>query len=154
MIDNPEILDVPAQATALIRLTIPREEIGQVMGPALQELMAAVKEQGVGPTGPWFCHHLRMVPDIFDFECSVPVSAPVAPTGRVQAGERPAATVARTVYHGGYEGLGDGWSQLMDWIDASGNKPGPSLWEVYVVGPDSGLPEAQWQTELNRPLEN
>jgi hypothetical protein len=45
------------------------------MGPGLRELMAAVAAQGIAPTGPWFSNHLRMDPDIFDFEISVPVVA-------------------------------------------------------------------------------
>jgi hypothetical protein len=43
------------------------------MGPGLRELMAVAAAQGIAPTGPWFSHHLRMDPDIFDFEISVPV---------------------------------------------------------------------------------
>lgn len=46
------------------------------------------------------------------------------PTGRVKPGELPAASkVARTVYHGSYEGLGAAWSE-----------------------------PASWRTELNQPL--
>ena len=70
------------------------------MGPAIAEVMAAVVAQGLAPAGPVFSHHLRMDPDTFDFEVGVPVKAPVSATGRVNASQLPAATVARTVYHG------------------------------------------------------
>ena len=53
------------------------------MGPAIAELMQVVSSQGIGPAGPWLSHHLRMAPDVFDFEVAVPVLAPVTPTGRV-----------------------------------------------------------------------
>src|SRR5687768_14632768 len=109
MIDPPHITQSAEQQTAFIHLTVPRSEIRVVMGPAIGELMAAVAAQGITPTGPWFTHHLRMDPDIFDLEVSVPVSAPVTAAGRVQPGRLPAARVARTVYHGPYEGLGDAW---------------------------------------------
>jgi hypothetical protein len=74
MFDTPQITQTVDKLTAVIRLTIPREEIRNVMGPGLRELMAAVAAQGIAPTGPWFIHHLRTDPDIFDFEISVPVS--------------------------------------------------------------------------------
>ncbi len=152
MLDTPHITQSAAQPTALIRLTIPRAEIQHVMGPGLQELMATLAEQGVTPSGPWFTHHLRMDPEIFDFEICLPVDAPVTPAGRVEAGLLPAATVARTVYHGPYEGLGSAWGELMAWITAEGHTQAPGLWEVYLTGPESGLDPATWRTELNRPL--
>ena len=100
MLDTPQIAQTPNQLTAVIRLTIPREEMRNVMGPGITELMAAVAAQGIAPAGPWFTHHLRMDPATFDFEICVPVTTPVAASGRVKAGHLPATTVARTVYHG------------------------------------------------------
>src|SRR4029077_15631511 len=112
MLDQPWITETSVQLTAAIRLTIPREEIRNVMGPGIAELMAAVAAQGMAPAGPWFTHHLRMDPATFDFEIWVPVTAPVAASGRVKAGHLPATTVARTVYHGPYEGLGGAWGEF------------------------------------------
>ena len=152
MLDKPQIMQTVAQPTAVIRLTIPREEIRNVMGPGYRELMAAVAAQGISPGGPWFTHHLRMHPDIFDFEIGVPVTSPVTPAGRVKAGDLPAATVARTVYLGSYEGLGAAWAEFDDWITAQGRTPGPELWECYLAGPESNPDPATWRTELTRPL--
>lgn len=152
MLDKPQIAQTTARPTAVIRLTIPRAEIRNVMGPGYRELMAAVAAQGVAPTGPWFSHHLRMDPDVFDFEIGVPVDAPVAVAGRVKPGELPAATVARTVYRGPYEGLPAAWGEFIAWIDAEGHTPAANLWEIYVAGPESGPDPATWRTELNRPL--
>ncbi len=104
MIEQPQITQTAALHAAVIRVTIPREQIREVMGPGYQEVMDAVAAQGIGPAGPWFTHHVRMDPEVFDFEIGVPVTGAVAPTGRVQPGQFPAATVARTVYHGGYRG--------------------------------------------------
>src|SRR5438874_4934237 len=107
MIETPNITQTTDQITAFIRLTVPREEIRHVMGPGIREVMDTVAAQGLAATGPWFTHHLRMDPEVFDFEICLPVDAPVAPAGRVKPGQLPAATVARTVYHGSYEGLPD-----------------------------------------------
>jgi effector-binding domain-containing protein len=152
MLDTPQITQTAAELTAVIRLTIPRAEIRNVMGPGLMELMAAVAGQGIAPCGPWFTHHLKMSPEIFDFEICLPVPTPVAAMGRVQPGLLPAARVARTVYHGPYEGLGDAWGEFERWIAANGYQSGPDLWECYVAGPESSPDPARWRTELNRPL--
>ncbi len=152
MLDQPQIVQTATQRTAVIRLTIPRNEIQRVMGPGINELMTAIAAQGIAPVGPVFSHHLRMDPETFDFEIGVPVAAPIAAAGRVGAGQLPAATVARTIYHGSYEGLGAAWGEFNAWITAQGHKPAPNLWECYVAGPESSADPATWRTELNRPL--
>jgi effector-binding domain-containing protein len=93
-----------------------------------------------------------MDPGIFDFEVGIPVTAPIAATGRVRPGHLPGATVARTVHHGPYEGLASAWAELEAWITAAGHTPAPGLWERYIAGPESAPDPATWRTELNRPL--
>lgn len=152
MIDTPQIVQADAQLAAVIRVTVPRDQIRNVMGPGIAELMATVAAQGIAPTGPWFSHHLKMSPDVFDFEIGIPVAAPVVTSGRVKPGRLPAARVARTIYRGPYEGLGAAWGELDKWIAAGGHKTAPDLWECYVAGPESGSDPSLWRTELNRPL--
>ncbi|MDB5349922.1 MAG: transcriptional regulator, effector-binding domain/component [Planctomycetota bacterium] len=152
MIDKPQITQTAAKLTANIRMTVPRGEIQKVMGPGLGELMAAVAAQRIDVAGPWFTHHLRMDPEIFDFEIGVPVSAPVAAAGRVTPSQWPAMTVARTVYQGPYEGLGAAWGEFEAWIKANGHTPAADLWECYVAGPESSPDPADWRTEFTRPL--
>lgn len=152
MLDTPQITKSAAQVTAVIRVTIPRAQIRNVMGPGLSELLSAIAAQGVAPAGPWFTHHLKMDPDIFDFEIGVPVSVSVAPAGRMTPGQLPAATVARTIYHGNYDGLAAAWREFDAWINANGHTAATDLWECYVAGPESSADPTQWRTELNRPL--
>ncbi len=152
MIDTPQITQSEARLTAVIRFTIPRQEIQKVMGPAIGEIMAAVAAQGLTPTGPVFSYHFKMDPAIFDFEVGVPVAKAISPTGRVQGSQLSSSKVARTVYHGAYEGLGAAWGEFGHWIKANGHKAASGLWEFYVAGPESSADPAQWRTELNRPL--
>ncbi len=152
MIDTPQILQTAAQPTAIIHLRIPKDQIQHVMGPGIGELMSAIAAQGIPPAGPWFTHHLKMSPDRWDFEISVPVARPITAAGRVKPGEWPAMKVARTVYHGGFEGLGDAWGELGDWMAANAHLPAEDLWECSLVGPESGPDPTHWRTQLNRPL--
>ncbi|HLT36023.1 MAG TPA: GyrI-like domain-containing protein [Enhygromyxa sp.] len=152
MIDHPEIIETPEQQTAVIRLTIPREQIREAMGAGFAELMATVAAQGIGPIGPAFSLHRTMAPDIFDFELGVPVSGPVRAEGRVRASHLPAARVARTIHRGGYEGLAEAWDQLDGWMNANGHTTALPVWERYLVGPSSEPDPARWQTELNHSI--
>jgi len=152
ILDSPQILRTAAQPVALLHITVRRAEMQKVMAPGLQELKAAVAAQGVAITGPWFTHHLKMDPAVFDFEIGVPVAEPVSPAGRMKPGIWPATRVARTVYRGGYEGLGAAWGRFEEWIKAEAHASAPDLWERYVKGPESGPDAATYRTELNRPL--
>lgn len=152
MLDKPEITQTAAQLTAVIHVTIPRDQIREVMGPGISELMSTVAAQGIRPSGPWFTHHLRMDAKVFDFEIGVPVAQPVAAAGRVKAGQLPAARVVRTVYRGPYEGLPSAWGEFDAWIKANGHQTAANLWECYVAGPESSPDPSTWRTELNRPL--
>jgi effector-binding domain-containing protein len=136
----------------LVHLTVPRAEIQNVMGRGLTEVKTAVAAQNLTETGPWFTHHLKMDPKVFDFEICVPVKSPVSAKGRVKPGRLTARKVARTVYRGPYEGLGAAWAEFGQWIKTEGLKPAPDLWEVYVAGPETGKDPASWRTELNQPL--
>jgi effector-binding domain-containing protein len=152
MIDKPRILETKSTVTAVIRLTIPRPEIKNVMGPAVAEVLRVVAEQGIGPAGPVFSYHYKSVPDAFDFEVGVPVTRVVEPSGRVIPSRLPGVLAASTTYHGSYEGLESGWQELMKWIGTAGHTTRPDFWESYVSGPESTSNPAEWRTELVRPV--
>jgi effector-binding domain-containing protein len=152
MIETPRIVETEAQAMAFLHLTVPTSEIQKVMIPGLNEVKAAVSAQGVAETGPWFTHHLRIPKDTFDFEICVPVAGQVEANGRVKSGEWPAMKVVRTVYHGDYSGLRDGWGEFQAWIAKHGHKTTEDLWERYLTGLEAGPDPSNWRTELNRPL--
>lgn len=152
MIDTPEItLTEPLQA-AVVRLTIPRSEIGNVMGPAIGEVMAALAAQGLAPAGPLFSHHFRVDAETFDFEVGVPVQGVVAPAGRVKPGSLPGVKAARTVYHGPYEGLGGAWGEFQAWVASRELNPAADVWETYLSGPETDPDPGTWRTELVQPL--
>ena len=152
MIETPEIVEVSAQPFASLRVVAKWNEMRAAIESGLGELKEAAAAQGIAATGPWFNHHFRAPTDTFDFEICLPVAARVKPEGRVKPGELPAATVARTIYRGGYEGLGAAWGEFAAWIRANGHKAGADFWERYVAGPESSADPADWRTELNRPL--
>jgi effector-binding domain-containing protein len=152
MLEAPHITQTTEQLAAIIHVIVPRDEIQHVMGPGIEEVMATLAAQGLAPMGSWFTHHLRRPTDTFDFEISVPLASPVSAAGRVKPGVWPAMKVARTVYQGSYEGLGEAWGEFLDWIETNGHRTADDLWERYLVGPESTPDPAAWRTELNRSL--
>lgn len=152
MISPPQIVQATEQPVAVIRLLVPRSQIQHVMSPAIGEVLATLRAQGIAPAGPMFSHHARRPSDTFEFAVGVPVPQAVVPAGRVQADALPAVRVARATYAGGYDGLAAAWGELLAWVQAQGLRSRDDLWECYLRGPESGADQSQWQTELNRPL--
>ncbi|MEZ4329099.1 MAG: GyrI-like domain-containing protein [Polyangiales bacterium] len=152
MLENPHVTETEALLVAKVPVTTPRDKIHEVMGPAISEVYAIVLEQGRSPVGPWFTHHLRIDPAVFDFEACVPVDQPVAAAGRVVPGDWPATRVARAIYQGPYEGLGEAWGAFKAWVAAQGLTGRDDLYERYLVGPESTTDGTQFRTELNQPL--
>jgi effector-binding domain-containing protein len=151
-VDQPQIIKKPAQITAVIHIVTPRENIRSVMGDGYRELMETVARQGIKTAGPWYTHHLRMDPHIFDLEIGEPVSTPVLSYGRVMASVIPAMTLIKTIYHGDYERLAEAWSEFTQWIAENGYEPAEDMFEIYLVGPETTSDPDQWQTELSRPI--
>jgi hypothetical protein len=98
MLATPEIVQTTPQSAAVIHLTVPRNEMMKVFGPAVGELMTALAAQGVEPNGAVFAHHIKMSPDIFDFELGV-------------------KALARSSYGGARNGSG--------WIRSAASRPAP-----------------------------
>lgn len=158
MIENPHIVETQPLKAAVIHLTMPRDRIRFEMPPAIKEVKEAIARQGLAIAGPLFVHHLALSAMDFDFEVGFPVRTPVAPSGRVKTGTLPAAKVARTVHHGDYEGLHAAWDAFGKRLQSDGIlareglRSGDTLWEVYVVGPETSSDPSDWRTELNLPL--
>lgn len=57
-----------------------------------------------------------------------------APIGLVEQ-HVPAGTFARTVHHGGYEGLPDAWKSLKQWAVSNGHHVAQPGYEIYVNNP-------------------
>lgn len=154
MIETPQLVQTETLTLAKLYAKVPVSEISREMGKLVGELQAGIlAQEGVSITGPWLTHHFQRPVEFFDFEVCFPVSKPVQPAGRIQPGEWPAMTVIRTIYQGPYQGLVPAWGEFMTWITESGHQITEDIWERYLIGPDSGVPPAEWRTELNRVLQ-
>jgi effector-binding domain-containing protein len=150
VIDTPYIVPTDIQKTAVIHIVVSRSEIQSVMEIGISELLSTLAEQGVKIIGSLFSYHLRIDPDIFDFEIGVPVEKTIEPIGRVKPSELPSTTVVRTIYRGAYEDLGQAWGEFKSWINSNNYVQMPNMWEVYLSGPETSQNPKDWCTELNQ----
>lgn len=149
MITPPEIITTTEQPAATIHLVIPCQDMGRYMDPAIQEVLKALEAQGMRPAGPMFSLHNRRPTDHFDFEIGFPVEKAISPAGRVNNSKLPAMKVARTVYHGPYDGLVGGWRALEAWVKQEKLPATERFWECYLNNPDEVEDPKDYKTELN-----
>ena len=81
MLATPQIIQTTAEKAAVIHLTVPRNEMMKVFGPAVGEVLAALAAQGVQPAGAVFAHHLTFSPGMFNFEVGVKVRGEIIRQG-------------------------------------------------------------------------
>jgi effector-binding domain-containing protein len=146
------IVELEAVRVAVIRSIVATEDVPDFMADALGMVADALRRAGVRPAGPPFTRFFSMSPEGLDVATGFPVAEPFLGGGVVHPGELPAGPAAVTTFVGTFGGLEAAWAALRRRIVELGRTPGDDPWEVYFIGPGSGVDEAEWRTELVWPL--
>jgi effector-binding domain-containing protein len=147
------IVELEAVRVAIVRSIVAADDLPDFMADALGMVVLALDQGGLRPAGPPFARYFSMSADGLDVAAGFPVAEPFLGAGVVLPGELPAGPAAVATHVGGFDGLEAAWQALRRRIDELGRRRGEDPWEVYFVGPGSGVDEAAWRTELIWPLE-
>lgn len=145
---GPEIVNRPLTLTAVSRGTVRMEELREFFDRAFTEVAAVLDDQGIRPTSAAFGRYYGQPSDTITLEVGFGTGNAVVPKGEVFAGELPEGPAARAVYTGPYDGLGEAWARLGEWIREQGLTPGDTLWEEYVTEPTPDTDPATLRTDL------
>lgn len=143
-----ELVDLDETPTAVIYGVIPMTEMVGFFDRSFTELAEVLARQGVTPTGAGFARYAGPPGETVELEVGFPVHSAVSAEGQVRAGTLPAGRVARLVHVGAFDGLGESWGRLGEWIGAHGLTPGADMWEVYVTEPRPDMDPAELRTQL------
>jgi effector-binding domain-containing protein len=164
------IVELEVVRVAVIRSIVAAEDFADFMSDALSLVATALREAGIAAAGPPFARYFESGPDGLDMAAGFPVAEPflgvsdalpVPESGAAEAvpssvivhpDELPAGPAAVATHVGSYQGLERAWNGLRERVDAMGRQLGDDPWEVYFIGPGSGVDEAEWRTELVWPL--
>jgi len=165
-----DIVELEVVRVAAIRSIVAAEDFADFMSDALALVATALREAGIAAAGPPFARYYASGPDGLDMAAGFPVAEPFLGTSDahplsesgaaeeapasaiVHPDELPAGPAAVATHVGPYEGLEATWNWLRERVDAMGRDLGEDPWEVYFIGPGSGVDEAEWRTELVWPL--
>jgi AraC family transcriptional regulator len=82
----------------------------------------------------------------------MPLAAPAAGEGEMEAGFLHAGAVALGVHAGPYEGLPETHLAIDRWLEEQGYRVAGPPWEQYVTDPGEHPDPADWRTEVYWPL--
>lgn len=147
--EAPQIVEQPEQVTMVVRTVVPMAELPAVFDRAFPALGAVAADQQVQPQSPAFALYHGAPSDTADLEVGFVTGVAIEPVDDVAVGVLPGGRIARTVYSGGYEGLGEAWGALFGWAAANGLEPTGEMWEVYLNMPTPDGDPSDNRTELN-----
>jgi effector-binding domain-containing protein len=135
--------DLQEQHTAVVRGNATVSELPEHLGAAFAEAAAAAQAQGVSLTGPPFGRYRPESAGRFRVEAGFPVSAPVAPSGRVGPATLPGGRVAHTLHVGAYSAVAAAYEAAEEYLLTQGCEPTETPWECYLDEPDVAAPRTE-----------
>lgn len=146
-------IQIESQPVLGIRTQAKMQDLPNLMGPLFGEVFGYAVQTGNQPSGMPFSRYHSMDGESVDFECGIPVNAPLEGTDRIKPGDLPGGKVVTVTHVGPYEGLGQTWSALFEWVGAQGLKPAGAPWEVYLTDPGAEPDSSKWRTQIFFPVE-
>ena len=122
-------------------------EFGPIFGRLYPKLFAALARAGVAPAGPTYGLYDQLDDGRINVSAGVVVAsdADVADENITTRDLPPAERAATIVHHGSMDSIGDSYSLLEQWMEATGEQPVGLSREVYL---DCPADQADWVTEL------
>lgn len=142
------------QPTAVLRETVPMNELREFFSRAYHSVMSATQQQHVQLAGPPFALYRGMPTDVVDVEAGFPVAAPLSGggDGGVISGSLPAGQALEAMHVGPYETLPETYGAIMGKMQTDGLTPGNSMWEYYLSDPAAEPDPAKWKTLVVWPV--
>jgi effector-binding domain-containing protein len=138
---NYEVVEesVATRPTAVVAAATSWQEFPRLWMALLDEVWACLRANGIHSG----CRNVMLyLDDLPHVEVGVELTQPCRLTGRVVSSSLPAATVAKAVHWGTYDGLGGVHDAVKAWCRARDRPRAGPWWEVY--GPHRDDPAEVW----------
>lgn len=140
---RPEVVQLEPRQAAVTRIVGERSEIPTLLRDAFEVTMAQVASSGGQVAGPPFARYLAFG-DRIEAEVGFPCIGALSPTDRVEEATLPGGRAVMLTYVGSYDGIGEAWNGIGQWMAKHGFVTASAPWESYLTGPDDpGLPVTQ-----------
>ena len=139
-----------AQATVVIRSSMPAAQLPAWLAGVYAELNRYLAQRGSRTAGPPFARHV-LRGDVVDVEAGFPVPGPVPGMGRVTASRLPGGSAAVAVHYGRYPDLALAYRAVPSWLTERGLEAAGPHWDVYYTNLAAQPDDATWRTDVVSP---
>jgi effector-binding domain-containing protein len=149
-----QVKTVEPQRVAILREVIEKEnQVGQLF----KTVHRTLRQHDLQPAGPQFAIYFdeEYTPRDLDVAAAVPVAegATLPADNPVRIDELPGALMVSLLRVGPWDDFQPAYEAIMDWVKANGYEiVGPNR-EVHLVGPRSDAPPAEWEMEIQFPIQ-
>lgn len=140
------------QSVLMVRRRVERSALAATLGPLYGAIVDFAQRCGAGFAGPPFTRFVESGHGLLTIEAGLPVTAPIAGSGEVQAGTLPGGRTATTTHVGPYDRLPDAYAALERWIESQGLAVAGAPWEVYITDPAETPNPRDWRTDVFWPV--
>lgn len=139
---EPQVVELVPQECAIVRETVPMDELPAFFSRAFQRTMASAASQGRQVVGPPFGIYFGMPSGTVDVAAGFPVDGPIEADGDVSPHQLPGGRAAELLHIGSYDSLQESYGRLSAWMGAQNLAPGEIMWESYLNEPQPDDPDA------------
>jgi effector-binding domain-containing protein len=150
MTNHIENRTLTAQATAVIRASLPAAQLPAWLAGVYDEVNRYLTDRRIQADGPPFARY-AFRGDVVDVEAGFPVPGPVPDGGRVVASRLPGGPAAVTTHYGGYDDLALADQAVSGWLKERGLEAAGPHWDVYYTNPAAQPAPAKWSTDVVSP---
>jgi effector-binding domain-containing protein len=145
MIESIGVETLAAQSVAVVRGKAHGHEIGEFVGAAYGEVVAALGAQEAGPTGPPLIIYALGAEGmdesgqamVFTLAAGFPCAASFTASGRVEAATLPGGDAIVAVHVGAWPELGEAYAAVEAYFAEHGLSRAGDPWETYLDGPEA-----------------
>lgn len=148
----PQRIHLAEQPVAVVRGRVPMTSLPDFFGRAFGTVMAAVRRQGAGSSGPPFARYFGMPGESVDVEAGFPVEGSFTAADGALSGALPETDGVEALHVGPYDTLGQTYDAIRQFMAAEGLVPAGNMWEYYLSDPDKEPDPAAWQTRVVWPV--
>lgn len=152
--DAPELVKIVPSPAAVVRDTVPVNDLPSFFGRAFGAAAAAAAGQGLKLVGAPFAFYPSAPNDVVEVAAGFPVSAAVEPAGAVVPMELPGGRAATIVHVGPYDSMEETYEQIRVWMAGQGLTPADHVWEVYLSDPSTAPDPSAWRTQIFWPVDD
>ena len=149
----PELIDLDPSPAAVVRETVPVNELPAFFDRVFGAVAGVVVSQGVKLDGEPFAFYAGAPTDVVEVAAGFRVSAPIEPSGDVVPMDLPGGRAVTMVHTGPYDSMDKAYHEMHGWMAAQGLTPAGHMWESYLSDPSKEPDPSTWRTKIVWPVD-